>query len=549
MSSTFPARSLASRAPIGSSPGLRGAVVPHQLRIVLIDVRHSNSIRPSPPILDLPAGRKKGARRVARNFGLLLSAEVLAQLLGFVLLAYLARVLGADGFGLLTYATAVTTGVVSLQEAGTDSWGIREVSRDPGRLRIVLGAVLGARLSMAAVAGSALAVYAVHGVIAARAADAPHPMRAWALLFGCVSVAAGALQTSWAYRAMERVIPVAAANVIQRALAVGLVLGFVHSSTNAPRAVLLQGASELVVAVVLLLGLRHLVVGVGVRPAWDGALARRAVKEAWPMGASRMTRAGVVALTVGILAHTSTNATVGHYGAANRLVMALLTVSAVFSMAVMPSIVRACARGIGATQTVSAAQRLLIALYLPVVVGGVLLARPIMTWLFGVEFTSSALPLRLLILSLPFSALSDPLRSVLLALHRQADILRAVAGAATVTIVSGLVLCPRFGAEGASSAVLAGEVTLFALTWISVRRHGVQLPIVEPLLRPLVAVVVMATAVQLLGNHELVSIILASAVVYVAVLLAVGGVTVADLHALDTPKGATDVPSGETPRA
>ena len=55
-----------------------------------------------------------GRRRVARSVGVLFVGETTAQALGFVLTAYLARVLGPAGFGVWIFATAVTLGASGL---------------------------------------------------------------------------------------------------------------------------------------------------------------------------------------------------------------------------------------------------------------------------------------------------------------------------------------------------------------------------------------------------------------------------------------------------
>lgn len=497
------------------------------LTIVLTEVSNLQSSR---PLRDAPAPPAGGARRVARNFGLLLTGELVAQALGFFLLAYLARALGADGFGVWTFAAAVVAYFMTVVEAGTDSWGVREVSREPGRLREVLGGLTAARLAVAVAATVVLLAYAGVGI------PAEFPARRWALLFGTLSLAAVAVQTTWAYRSVERVVPIAAASVVQRALAVGLALLLVHSAADGPRAMLLQGLSELVVSVGLLVGMWRL--AGGGRPTFRGGLARRALGEAWPMGASRMVRSAMAAFTVAILAHSSSNATVGHYGAAFRLVMALLTINTIFSMAAMPSIVRACSNAVSAARTVSAAHRVLVAIYLPVVVGGGMLAAGLLELVYSREFVAAAVPLRILLAMLPVSALSENLRSVLVALGRQRDILWSVGGAAIVTVILAATLSPLYGATGAASAVLAGETTLFVLASIFVRRRDLRLPLAGPLMRPALAAGAMAVALHLLDDRGLPTLISVGAVVYAAVLFGTRGITPSDLRALDTPPAA-----------
>ncbi|HML05894.1 MAG TPA: oligosaccharide flippase family protein, partial [Methanobacterium sp.] len=47
-------------------------------------------------------------QRIAKNTGILLSSQIIACILGFVYSIYMIRYLGPAGFGVLSFATALT---------------------------------------------------------------------------------------------------------------------------------------------------------------------------------------------------------------------------------------------------------------------------------------------------------------------------------------------------------------------------------------------------------------------------------------------------------
>lgn len=83
---------------------------------------------------------------VVGNAGWLMADKLLRAVLGLLVMAWIARYLGPDGFGLLNYATAFVALFAAVGVLGVDSIAVRELSLHPERRDEILGSALGLRL-------------------------------------------------------------------------------------------------------------------------------------------------------------------------------------------------------------------------------------------------------------------------------------------------------------------------------------------------------------------------------------------------------------------
>ena len=78
-------------------------------------------------------------QRIAKNSLFLLASNIISKILGFFYVMYIARYLGAEGFGILSFALAFT-GIFSVfSDLGLGSLTVREVARDKSLASKYLG--------------------------------------------------------------------------------------------------------------------------------------------------------------------------------------------------------------------------------------------------------------------------------------------------------------------------------------------------------------------------------------------------------------------------
>jgi len=170
----------------------------------------------------------------------------------------------------------------------------------------------------------------------------------------------------------------------------------------------------------------------------------------------------------------------------------------------------------------SLAQALCIGL--PIAVGGGLLAPGLITLVFGADYGPSALPLSILIASIPFLLYKDIAMVAMVAGGHEKAVLRFTALAVVVNLVGNLLVIPRFGMVGAAATTLATEVLRALLGAFYVRREQLPLLPFARIWRVLLASAAMALVLVLVpAPHVLIAVALGAGV-FGVVLLACGGI-------------------------
>ncbi len=458
-------------------------------------------------------GAPKGAARVASpepggsRFIPLAFGETGARLIAFVATAYLARRLGASGFGQIAFAMAVVAHFGTALAVGIGEVGAREVAREPERAPSIAAAGITLRLCCA--------IVAILGIVALTLVMGLDPQRRTVTWLYALSVIPLALDTGWVYKGLGRTGTVGAALLIAQAASLALVLLLVSTPADVPRVPLIQLAGDLAAATFLLVPLMR---GRWVRPA--AAAIRSMALRSRMITLSRVLRTIVVSLDVVILGLMVSSREVGWYSAAYRIVFFVMALLYAAHVTFLPEIARSVnapgtlagilSRSIGLSLTVT----------IPFVVGGVLVAPALMDLIFGADYQNGAVALQLLLLSLLPLAVHGATRNVFLAMHRLGLETVIIACGVAVNVALNIILIPRFGIVGAAVATVAGESAILAGAFIALFRMGVR-PGFSPSLPAIFAAALMALIlVAAPGARPVVASVAAGGMVYIAVLAA-----------------------------
>lgn len=451
-------------------------------------------------------------RRVARSFATLAGGEFVSRGLAFVVSVRLARVLGADGFGALGFATAVLTYLQLLPNLGLDLFGTREVGRDATRAGELVEAALALRLFGALVA----AVLLVPVALLLPVGD---DVRIVVLLTG-LSLVPYALTVRWLFLGLEQpTVPAVAATLGQSIVLAG-VFTVVRERGDLLRVPLLQAAGELITATVLLLVARRRVGRF--RPRFRLATWRAILGQSLPIALADIMRAIVFSFDVVLIGLWLRQAVLGQYVAAYRLVLLVVALGGFYYTALLPALSRAVqeAGPASAAPLVRLAARVALLLTAPVAVGGIVLAAPLLTTLYGADYAAAAPVFRLLVPSVAIIIVAGSCRNALIAGGRQQTDVRIVAAGAAVNVVLNLALIPLWGLIGAALATLAADGLILIWSWRVVAQWLGPLELRTTALVVLVAVALMIVVLLPLRAAPVVVSVPAGAAVYtLAVLL------------------------------
>jgi PST family polysaccharide transporter len=414
--------------------------------------------------------------RLVRNIMALYGVRALDQLLPIIVLPFLARVLGADGWGLVAGAQALAVyGIVTI-EYGFELAGTRAVARgreDPGRLAELISGIFATQLLLACV--MILATILVRYTVPEFQG---HPALLWAAL--AFAMAQG-FYPLWFFVGQERIPLIATVAVSCKVLAAILIFSFVRAPGDGWMVLAAYaGTAGIATAVGYVLILRE------VRPGrLNLDLVRRTLKLGFSMFAMRVA---VLMHTAGnsfLLLLIGTPVQVAFFAAGEKLCRPAAWLLQPVNVALMPRLAHLAEHSPDQATTMARLTILVMAavgLVFGLTIG--LLAPWLVDLLFGLpEYQPAVTVLRVMALIIPMIVLNAALVSqwmVPQGLDR--PLLAVIASATVINLTLALSFAPRYGAFGMACVTVVVEAyILCGLLW-TLRRRGLR-PI-EPLLLP-----------------------------------------------------------------
>jgi O-antigen/teichoic acid export membrane protein len=458
------------------------------------------------------AGAQGAAGRVARNTGVRATAELIGKFSSLALMAVLARQEGAEGLGILVFAFAWSEITTTPIQMGFDRYLLRRVAADRADLERYLANTfrlkLGRTVPVIAVSWTLVLLLGYDGDTRAAVF-----LMTFAFLLDSFSYSLFSV-----FNGVERGDLIGIMIVVQR---------LVSGGTGV--AVLLAGFGVVTVAAVYVAA-AALAFGIGVwlvarrvglpRIVFPREPRRDLRRKSIPFAAQEVLSSGLARIDAVLLSLLATQAVVGLYGAAYRLLEATLFIPIALQGAFAAMFTYLDDRS---DPTISAAFsrsiKLALTLLLPCAVPLAVLPGPLLTLFFGGGFEESVTAMRILapvvvllgLVLLSVSLISSRLNPRMLVTYFAITLV--------VNVAVNVALIPSLGQTGAAIGMLAAEIVLCVLALgTSVRAvGGVRLSPTAG--GPALAAGAMAAVLLLLEGLSLLALPVGGAV-YVAVLAA-----------------------------
>lgn len=450
--------------------------------------------------------------RAGWNFRTLAVGQLLARVLAFVTTAYLARVLGPEGFGVIGFAYALTGYFALAVTAGLNTVGATHVAEDRDRAAAVAADVMGIRVLLATVAF-------VLSAMLAWVLPKPEAVK-WVIIFTGLTYFTRAIGTEWVHKGLESNERVARSLILTEAVQISLVLLLVGSREDVLRVPLALFVAQLAGAAYLLIPLARRGL-----PRPDLARGVAIFRGAFSLTLTKVMRTALYTMDVLFIGFLLGERAVGLYDAPARIGLFVVALSGALVFSFLPDFARARREGPEQSSRVLA-RSLGFAFFMiaPLLAGGVLVAEPLLVALFGPPYGTGAVVLQLVLARASLIFFRDTLESVLVVYRRLTPEMWVMSGATLLAALLNVLLIPRFGIEGAALATLTTEVVVVAGQIVLVRGEGVGLRI------PLALRIVGATAVMsgmvslLLGSLPVLLVVLIGAATYGAAAFLFGAI-------------------------
>lgn len=457
------------------------------------------------------------------NFAALSAAEVACRATSVAVTIYLTHCLGKAGYGRIEFAFNIVYWLVLLVRDGLDVLAAREVARHPRLVRPLVNHVMAVRVLLA------LALLA--GLVTVGCLTLSEPTERWILsLYGLLLVTTS-LGLDFVYRGLER-MGLVAISLITRTLlyATGVILLVTDPARILWVPIWLVAGEAFGIALVWACYTRRFGLP---RPTLGGRFLRVFLQRGKTVYLIQVAQAVIGSVDLLVVALMSRWPDVGLYGAPHRMVTALLTFGLIVQQVVFPTLARSWRGSAQAGRSaLNAWVQVLVSGLVPIVVGVVILAQPLVRAILPPDYSDASLLLALGIARAPLLTLAFLYQAALIALNREAAGIRLLLAGAIVSGPLVALLRWRFGLPGAAaSMVLIGLSLVVAGHW-RLACEGRQPIWHHHLARPLIAVVPMVPVCLLLNHWHLAAAIGGGAMTYLGVLALVGGMRLEQVRAI-----------------
>lgn len=464
-------------------------------------------------------------QRIAKNMGVLLGAGIVGSALSFLYMMYIARYLGPDNYGILTFALALNAILGVFTDFGLQPLIVREVARDRSLAAKYLSNIIGMKLIL---------IVLTFGLLALTINVLDYPYKTVKVV--CLIVFSTAFSAFTAvfysiFQAFEKMEYQACGQVLNSALMLGgVIVAIRYDFTVTGFAALYSLVTLLIVLfsyTVLKLKLGNQFLDWSIHKIEvDAAFWKKTIKQAFPFGLAIGFVMGFYWVDSVMLSVMKGDKVVGWYNAAYRLVLALLIVPNSLISAIYPimSMYHKTSKD-SLRVSFEKSFKYLTILAMPIGAGTTLLAKKFILLIFGSAYVESTLPLQILIWSTVFIFMSQPLGNALNSIDRQAIITKVTGICVIVNVFLNLMLIPKYSLIGSSVATVLTQVIGSFLIFISGSKVGFSIftrDVAKIMVVTSISSILMAGFILYFRDAELMVIVPLGALLYLAILSLLG---------------------------
>lgn len=392
---------------------------------------------------------KQLPNKVWGNLSAGLIGRLANQSISFILVVYLARILGPESYGDISLVLAVVSYFNLLANFGLSVVGIREAARSENHSSI--SQIFSLRMCLAIISYFLLFSYGYFFV-------ADTHLFYLLLLYGLTMLSSSWL-LDWAFIGLEDLRSLAVANVIGSLCTCILIFLLVKSAADLYYIPSITFLGSALAGVFLLYLIRKVH---SLRLSFTLSNFRSLLRIALPFAVTGGLDQVYENFDMILLGFMASPQDVGYYSVAYKIVAVLSGIIGIYSQSTFPVMIRLREKnpqfmGSFLKQNIQSVMFFM----LPVVVGGTILGNSIIETFFGKAYIQSATPFVLLLYYAFFMALSITLANWLLALNEDKKYMSTLALGAIMNVIANLVLIPLWQSTGAAMAMIIAEGLVF----------------------------------------------------------------------------------------
>jgi len=455
-------------------------------------------------------------RKIAANTIFLISGKVSGLLLQIIIVAILARYLGVSGYGKYAFVFAYLSFFHILCNLGINTILVREISRDKSLAPSLVGHGILIKIILSVVSFS-LAILIITLLNYPLDTTKAVYVLSLVLLFSAFQTPELIFQ---AYLKIQYSVLISLGN---RLLTLGLILLAISQKQTLVFIIWMFVISNMALVIATVIFSRKFVIP---KFAFNPKTLKWILRESWPLALSAIFITIYFKIDTIMLSLMKGDEAVGYYNAGYAIMSNLIFIPAAYATSIFPVI-----SDYFKSSTDSLAKifkrsfKYLSSLAIPIVVGGVILSKQIIIFIYGDQFYPAVKAFQILIFAAGIIFISNLVSTNITAINRQRINMWLALGNVILNISLNLLLIPRLSYIGASIATVATEGLGCSLAFLFCIKYF-KIPIFSKsylnFIKLLLAAGVMALIVFYLQAIHLIVLIPVAAICYTMALFLFG---------------------------
>lgn len=402
---------------------------------------------------------------VVKNTFWLGVSNIGGRLLRAIIIIYAARVLGAEGWGVFSYAITITTVLTLFVDIGINNILMREVAKTKNieERSEILSTSLWLKIILLAL-GVFVVIFIAPLFTKIQAAKTILPIVSLILVFDTLREFGLSL-----IRGIEKMEMEAGLFILTNIAIVAFGFALLYFSPTIISFTfsyaLGTGVGAIATFLVIKKYIKRLLFG------FSSRLIKYILASAWPFAISGILGMLMLNADIIILGWLRSPQEIGFYSAATRIVQLLYILPGVLGASTLPIFSRLANRDNQKMRLLI--EQLLLVLFLvslPMALGGIILGKQIMSFIFGGGYEPGAIPFQILMATLLIDYPAVILSFAIFSYNRQKELIAYSALGGIINIILDFLLIPKFGLAGCASATLAAQLISNGYLWRTIKR-------------------------------------------------------------------------------
>ncbi len=413
---------------------------------------------------------------------------LIGRLLRIGVVIYAARILGAEGYGIFSYALALTTFLALFADLGISFILTRELSSKP-KLRVQYLSTAFLTEGVLLVIIAILIVGILPALVPIPGATVLFPLMALLIVLDGLRALGFSL-----VRAVEQMELEAGINTLSNLATLVAVFILLHLNPTPYTLAVVYITGSALGLLAVGFALRRYLSGLLTHYHWQ--LMKSLLSSAWPFAVVSSLGAILTYVDTIMLGWLRTPAEVGFYSAAQKPVQFLLLIPGVIATGIFPALSRLAQRQDSKQKSVlEQTLALSFLLALPFTLGLILLNGPLTLLLYGLGYQASAEILRWLALLIFITFPSVVVSYLILAHDLHKRFIPHVATGAIMNSILNLYFIPKWGAPGAAIATVTSQLLIYLWMYYTAQKY-VGFTMAPKIQKIIVATIIMGGAIM-----------------------------------------------------